>query len=351
MPVRAQALTMHYFATDADGPKTGDVGNHTLRVIEDGVIGTIAASPEEVDATNAPGMYKVVISAAENTADVVTLCGKSSSSGTTISPSTWTNITNADADAATAAAASAPSAAAVADAVWDEATSGHTYAGTFGEQVKVDMDDLVTKATDTYSLAAGNSGKLDTIDNFIDTEIAAILADTGTTLNDKIDVIDGIVDSILASSAPSAASIADAVWDEATSGHTTGGTFGEQVKTDIDAILVDTSLTLPATTLTANVKEINGSSDSADQLALSAGVIIVGEVDSTSFTPTTTQFVTDTGLATSINHYVGRIIIFTSGNLVGQAQEITAYMDGSDKKFTTSTWTEAPANNDDFVII
>lgn len=40
--------------------------------------------------------------------------------------------------------------------------------------------------------------------------------------------------------APTAAAIADAVWDEATSGHTTSGTFGEQLKTDVDAILDDT---------------------------------------------------------------------------------------------------------------
>ena len=103
MPIRAQALTMHYFATDADGPKTGDVGNHALRIIEDGVIGTIAGSPAEIDATNAPGMYKVAITAAENTADVVTLCGKSSTSGVTVSPSPWTNITNADTSATAAA--------------------------------------------------------------------------------------------------------------------------------------------------------------------------------------------------------------------------------------------------------
>lgn len=42
----------------------------------------------------------------------------------------------------------------------------------------------------------------------------------------------------------SAASIADAVWDEDTTGHTTGGTFGAQCATDIDAILVDTGTTL-----------------------------------------------------------------------------------------------------------
>lgn len=47
-----------------------------------------------------------------------------------------------------------------------------------------------------------------------------------------------------AGDAPTAAEVADAVWDEATSGHTTSGTFGEQCKTDIDAILVDTGTTL-----------------------------------------------------------------------------------------------------------
>lgn len=41
-----------------------------------------------------------------------------------------------------------------------------------------------------------------------------------------------------------AAAVADAVWDEATTGHTTAGTFGEQCATDIDAILVDTGTTL-----------------------------------------------------------------------------------------------------------
>jgi hypothetical protein len=45
--------------------------------------------------------------------------------------------------------------------------------------------------------------------------------------------------------ASSVAAIADAVWDEATTGHTTPGTFGEQVKSDLDAILVDTDVTIP----------------------------------------------------------------------------------------------------------
>ena len=51
-------------------------------------------------------------------------------------------------------------------------------------------------------------------------------------------------DSVAA--APTAATIADAVWDEATSGHVGVGSFGVQCGTDIDAILVDTGTTIPA---------------------------------------------------------------------------------------------------------
>ena len=60
-------------------------------------------------------------------------------------------------------------------------------------------------------------------------------------------------------SAPTVGEIADAVWDEATSGHTTSGTFGEQAKTDIDAILADTGTdgvivaSLAAGSITASV--------------------------------------------------------------------------------------------------
>ena len=44
---------------------------------------------------------------------------------------------------------------------------------------------------------------------------------------------------------PTAASVADAIWDEAQADHTSAGTFGE-VATEIAAILVDTGTTLPA---------------------------------------------------------------------------------------------------------
>jgi len=107
-------------------------------------------------------------------------------------------------------AASAPTAAAVADAVWDEALSGHVVAGSFG------------KATAD-----------------IETDATAILADTNELQTDWAD--GGRLDLILdAASAPSAAAVADAVWDEAQSGHVGAGTFGEMA-TEVAAILVDTN--------------------------------------------------------------------------------------------------------------
>lgn len=84
----------------------------------------------------------------------------------------------------------------------------------------------------------------------------------------------------------------------------------------------------------------------------SAGQIIAGTVDTASFTPTTSQFEADDITESTDDHYVGRAIIFTSGSLAGQATSITDYeLSGSNGKFTVATMTEAPGNNDTFVIV
>ena len=71
----------------------------------------------------------------------------------------------------------------------------------------------------------------------------------------------------------SAATIADAVWDEATLGHTTGGTFGAQCATDIDAILEDTGTTLDGIVddiKTAVVTNADGDDIADDIIAIKA---------------------------------------------------------------------------------
>ena len=235
MPIRAQALSaMHYFATDSDGPKTGDEGNHTLKVVEDGVVGSVAGTPSEIDATNAPGMYKVAITAAENTADVVTLCGKSSTSGVTISPVTWTNITNADAD------------------------------------------------------------------------VAAILVDTGTTLNNAVNTIDNVV----------------------------------------DAILVDTAV-LGASPIAANVTQVNGVAAAAVAQAAGAATIAVGTV----LTGSTTSLIKlHTDFSSVDDFYNNKRLIFTDGALAGQSRLITDYV-GSTRVATVDPANTSAAGSGDGCII
>lgn len=120
--------------------------------------------------------------------------------------------------------------------------------------IKAKTDNLPADPADASDIAAAFTSlntKVDTIDDFLDTEVAAV-----KTVTDKLDSaleLDGAVyryttnaleQAPTGGSAPTVAQIADAVWDEDTTGHTTAGTFGEQLKTDVDAILVDTGTTL-----------------------------------------------------------------------------------------------------------
>lgn len=91
-------------------------------------------------------------------------------------------------------------------------------------------------ATAVTAIQSGlaTAAALDAVDNFVDTEVGAIKAVT-----DKLDTaleLDGAVyryttnaleQAPTGGSAPSAATIADAVWDEALSGHTTAGSAGK----------------------------------------------------------------------------------------------------------------------------
>ena len=96
MPEIDTAVTICYMAWDTGNSagKTGDNGNHTLKIISDGTAATPTNSPSEIDATNTPGMYKITITAGENDGNVMALAGKSSTSDIVIIPVTWTNKVN-----------------------------------------------------------------------------------------------------------------------------------------------------------------------------------------------------------------------------------------------------------------
>ena len=166
---------------------------------------------------------------------------------------------------------SGPSAADIADAVWTEAVADHSgVSGSTAEALAAAGgagDPWITALPGSYS--AGQAGyilgtnlnatvssratqtSVDTIDDLLDTEVAAIKTVVDAIEVDTQDIqsrlpaalVSGRIDATVDGTgleAGAAAVIADAVWDEAQSGHVGAGTFGE-VATEVAAILVDTA--------------------------------------------------------------------------------------------------------------
>jgi hypothetical protein len=158
-----------------------------------------------------------------------------------------------------------PTAAENADAVWDEAATGHTDAGKAGAQLWTDIDAILEDTADMQpklGAPAGASisadiadieGKVDDLETRLGTPsdlgsgatVAANLVDIEgqtddigaagaglTALGDaRLANLDATVSSRLATAGytapPSAAANADAVWDEALAGHAAAGSMGE----------------------------------------------------------------------------------------------------------------------------
>jgi hypothetical protein len=86
----------------------------------------------------------------------------------------------------------------------------------------------------------------------------------------------------------------------------------------------------------------------------STGQILKATVDTVTntHTPTTTEFQADDITEATADHYNGRLVIFTSGALDGQATTITDYVAvGGIGQFTVTTMTDAPSNDDTFIIV
>lgn len=115
-----------------------------------------------------------------------------------------------------------------------------TYVDTEVGAIKAKTDNLPSDPASASTIAASFTTvntKLDTIDDYVDTEVGAVKAVTDK-LNTTLESIGSPNDYVFTaaalsqaptSSAPSAAVIADAVWDEARAGHVGAGTFGEGV--------------------------------------------------------------------------------------------------------------------------
>lgn len=209
-----------------------------------------------------------------------------------------TNAIDADALAADAvteiwAGSTVPSAATIAGAVWNEDATGHQTVGTFGQVLGdsgADTDSvwsLVNANLDATVSSRATQTSVNTIDDFVDTEVAAIKAVTDalpnggalTTIQADLDNIqtrlpaalvggrmdssvgamaadtltasalaaDAVAEIAAAITVPTAGAVANAVWDLDATAHQTQGTFGQVLGdsgADTDSVwgLVNTNL-------------------------------------------------------------------------------------------------------------
>lgn len=102
--------------------------------------------------------------------------------------------------------------------------------------------------------------------------------------------------------------------------------------------------------LQVDAVELNSVAGSAANLERSASVIVRGTVTNSGHTPTTTAFKASDITEATDDHFIGRVVIFTSGNLLRQATVITDYA-GATSVYTVTALTEAPSNGDTFVIV
>lgn len=106
------------------------------------------------------------------------------------------------------------------------------------------------------------------------------------------------------------------------------------------------SLVAGSDKLPVDAAEISGSATAADNIELTAGVIVSGTVQSGS----TTTLIKTNLTEVQNDHYNGRTIIFSSGTQNRVSAAISDY-DGASKSITISAIPAAPSAGDTFVIV
>ena len=208
----------------------------------------------------------------------------------------------------TAAATATDFGAEIADAVWDEATAGHVTAGSTG----VALTDILTDTAEIGAAGAGltalaTQASVNTIDDFIDTEVAAIKA---------------VTDAIGATGTGLTAIPWNAAWDAEVQSECTDA---------LNAYDPPTNAEMEARTPTAaQLAYIVSNAADGVPVTFTGGTTttaILGNVDGSAASSTD-------------DYYNGRILVFNAGTLDMQVTDITDYV-GSTKTATITAVTTA----------
>jgi len=196
-------------------------------------------------------------------------------------------------------------------------------------QVNAEVDTALDTAIPGSPAADSINERLRSLDLLLESggggDAAAILGDTNELQGDWVD--GGRLDLIL----------------DARGSQTTA----DAIETDTQDIQARLPAALVSGRMSSDAVAISGSTDAADKLEASAETIVTGAA--VTGTLSITQMTTNLTEITD-DHYIGRIIIWTSGVLQDQASDITDY-DGGTKMLTYTATTEAPSNGDTFNIV
>lgn len=196
----SQKLTVFAFDYSTNAPKTGDAANLTAYVsIDDGTLTALTdTSAAELDATNGKGIYTFDLTQAETNGTKLVFTAKSSTANVSIVPQIiYTQPANfpllsvdsngrVDVIKVAGTTQTAGDLAAMVTAVDD-------YVDTEVAAIKAKTDNLPTDPADASDIAASFStvnGTLATIAAYIDTEVAAIKAKTDNLPSDPADASD-----------------------------------------------------------------------------------------------------------------------------------------------------------------
>lgn len=100
------------------------------------------------------------------------------------------------------------------------------------------------------------------------------------------------------------------------------------------------------TAFNSDITKINGTAGGAANLDIAGRTMQAVTVG----TGSTTTIIETNLTETTNDHYNGRRLVFATGNLAGQATDITDY-NGASKQLTVTALTEAPANSDVAIIV
>ncbi len=347
--VAGQKWRVFAFNKTTNAPVTGDAANITAKIAKDWAA---AAATNDVNPTEVEdGYYLFDLTQAESNADALDLYPESSTADVQVIGVPGTIFTT----------------------VLQTGDSFGRLGAPGGASVSADLADVPTVAEfNARTLAAAAY-----FDPAVDT-VANVTTVGTTTTNTDMRGTDGALTDKAGFSLSTAGILA--IWHQLTSAVVTAGTVGRLIKDFLtgDAFVrmgvAGANLNDLGGMSTGMKAEVNIEMDSAldtampgsptggsvneviKRLGRSVGMIQEYTVDTATFAPTITALEADLvdigSLEATADHFNGRIMIFTSGDLIFQATDITDYeLANSKAKFTYTALTSAPANNDRFIIV